>query len=71
MISLDSNPDYIPPKSAELKASATYAMNIAVQNASAVKVTIDPAGLVTNAILGGQLGHCAAEHGLQSRGLAL
>ena len=56
MISLDSNPDYIPPKSADLKASATYAMNIAVQNASAVKVTIDPAGLVTNAILADSLG---------------
>lgn len=56
MISLDSNPDYIPPKSAELKASATYAMNIAVQNASAVKVTVDPAGLVTNAILADSLG---------------
>lgn len=56
MISLDSNPDYIPPKSAELKASATYAMNIAVQNASAIKVTVDPAGLVTNAILADSLG---------------
>ena len=56
MISLDSNPDYIPPKSAELKASATYAMNIAVQNASTIKVTIDPAGLVTNAILADSLG---------------
>lgn len=46
MISIDPNPDYVPPSSASLKVSATYAMNIAIKNATSVQSIIDPAGLV-------------------------
>ena len=46
MISLDPNPESIPPKTAALKQAATYAMNIVVSNAANITVRIDPAGLV-------------------------
>lgn len=46
MISLDPNPDYVPPSTAALKVSATYAMNIAVSNATSIQCHIDAAGLV-------------------------
>lgn len=46
MISLDPNPEPIPPKTAALKQAATYAMNIVVSNAANITVRIDPAGLV-------------------------
>ncbi len=51
MISLDPNPESIPPKTAALKQAATYAMNIVVSNAANIEARIDPAGLVTIAIL--------------------
>lgn len=46
MISLDPVPDFVPPSGAALKVSATYAMSIAVSNASNISAVIDPAGLV-------------------------
>ena len=51
MISLDPNPDSVPPSSAALKQSATYAMNIVVSNAANIEVRIDPAGLVNTEML--------------------
>ncbi len=51
MISLDPNPESIPPKTAALKQAASYAMNIVVSNAANITAHIDPAGLVTIAIL--------------------
>ena len=51
MISLDPNPESIPPRTAALKQAATYAMNIVVSNAANITAHIDPAGLVTIAIL--------------------
>ena len=51
MISLDPNPESIPPKTAALKQAATYAMNIVVSNAANIEVRIDPAGLVDVAML--------------------
>lgn len=46
MIALDPNPDYVPPSTAALKVSATYAMNIAVSNATSIQCDIDATGLV-------------------------
>ena len=51
MISLDPNPEPIPPKTAALKQAATYAMNIVVSNAANIEVRIDPAGLVNTDML--------------------
>lgn len=51
MISLDPAPDFVPPSSAALKQSATFAMNIAVSNAANIEVRIDPAGLVNTDML--------------------
>ena len=51
MISLDPNPESIPPKTAALKQAATYAMNIVVSNATHIEVLIDPAGLVNTSML--------------------
>lgn len=51
MISLDPNPESIPPKTAALKQAATYAMNIVVSNATHIEVRIDPAGLVNTEML--------------------
>ena len=51
MISLDPNPESIPPKTAALKQAATYAMNIVVSNATHIEVKIDPAGLINASML--------------------
>ena len=51
MISIDPNPESIPPKTAALKQAATYAMNIVVANAANIEVRIDPAGLVNTEML--------------------
>ncbi len=51
MISLDPNPDFVPPSSAALKVSATYAMNIAISNATSIVSNIDPSGLVNTDML--------------------
>ena len=47
MISLDPNPDYVPPSSTQIIVSAEYAMAIAVDSASNIQIDIDPNGLVT------------------------
>ena len=59
MISLDPNPDYVPPSTAALKVSATYAMSIAVSNAANIAVKIDPDGLTTVDML--NAGACLVE----------
>ena len=46
MISIDSAPEWLPPSTEIAKISATYAMNIAVANATNIIVSITPAGLV-------------------------
>ena len=46
MITIDSVPEWLPPSSEIAQISATYAMNIAVANATNIIVDIDPAGLV-------------------------
>ena len=51
MISLDPNPESIPPKTAALKQAATFAMNIVVSNAANIEARIDPAGLVNASML--------------------
>lgn len=51
MISLDPNPEFVPPSTAAVKQSATYAMSIAVSNAANIAVKIDPEGLTTNEML--------------------
>lgn len=51
MIAIDPNPDYVPSSDAELKVSATYAMNIAVSNAENIACMIDPSGLINADIL--------------------
>ncbi|WP_432648203.1 phage tail-collar fiber domain-containing protein [Mitsuokella sp.] len=56
MISLDPNPDWIPASSSAVKVSATYAMNIAISNASNITSTIDPTGLVTTEMLNNATG---------------
>ena len=46
MITIDSQPEWIPPSTSAAQISATYAMNIAVANATEITVAIDLAGLV-------------------------
>jgi hypothetical protein len=46
MISLDSVPDWVPPSTSALTVSATYAMSIAIENATSITANIDAAGLV-------------------------
>ena len=46
MITIDTVPEWLPPSSSEAQISATYAMNIAVANATSITVDIDLAGLV-------------------------
>lgn len=46
MITIDSNPEWIPPSTSAAQISATYAMNIAVANATEITAQIDLAGLV-------------------------
>lgn len=55
-ISLDTLPDWIPPGTTALTVSASYAMTIAVANASDVTVTISPDGLVDVEMLNRLLG---------------
>ncbi len=47
MISLDPNPDFVPPSSTQIVVSAEYAMAIAVDSASDIQIDIDPNGFVT------------------------
>lgn len=47
MVSLDNVPDWVPPSTASVTVSASYAMDIAVDNADSIVVNIDPAGLVS------------------------
>ncbi len=47
MVTTDTNPDFVPPSTAAIAVSASYALNIAALNADDVSVIIDPAGLVT------------------------
>ena len=63
MISLDPNPESIPPKTAALKQAATYAMNIVVSNAANIVANIDPAGLVTIKILQDYLSKKVSKNG--------
>lgn len=56
MISLDPNPDYVPPSTAALKVSATYAMNVAVANVTNITASIDPSGLVSVEMLAKAVG---------------
>ena len=46
MITIDNQPEWIPASTAAAQVSATYAMNVAVANATNIEVQIDPAGLV-------------------------
>lgn len=46
MITIDSQPEWLPASTEAAQVSATYAMNIAVANATNIEVNIDPAGLV-------------------------
>lgn len=46
MITIDSQPEWLPASTEAAQISATYAMNIAVANATSITVAIDPAGLV-------------------------
>lgn len=50
-ISLDNVPDWVPPSTASVTVSASYAMDIAVSNAENIIVQIDPAGLVSTEML--------------------
>jgi len=56
MITIDAQPEWLPASTEAAQVSATYAMNIAVANATNIEVNIDPAGLVDvdmlNEILG-------------------
>ena len=47
MISLDPNPDYVPPSSTQIVVSAEYAMAVAIDSASSIQIDIDPSGLAT------------------------
>lgn len=47
MISLDPNPDYVPPNNTQIVVSAEYAMAVAIDNATNIEIDIDPNGLVT------------------------
>ena len=46
MVTIDSQAEYLPASTQASQVSATYAMHIAVANATSVTVNIDPAGLV-------------------------
>lgn len=51
MISIDAAAEWLPPSTETAAISATYAMNIAVANATNITVAITPAGLVDVDIL--------------------
>ncbi|MCR5175687.1 MAG: phage tail protein [Anaerovibrio sp.] len=46
MVTIDSNPEWLPASTQASQVSATYALKVAVTNASSITVNIDPAGLV-------------------------
>jgi hypothetical protein len=46
MITIDTQPEWLPPSSQTAQITATYAMNIAIANATNITVEIDPTGLV-------------------------
>lgn len=46
MITIDTVPEYLPPSAQTAQITATYAMNIAISNATNITVNIDPTGLV-------------------------
>lgn len=50
-IMIDPIPDFVPPVTASVLTSAEFALDIAISNASAVKIMIDPNGLVTTDML--------------------
>lgn len=56
MITIDNQPEWLPASTAAAQVSATYAMNIAVANATNIEVQIDPAGLVDVEMLDSYLG---------------
>ena len=56
MITIDAQPEWIPSGTAAAPVSATYAMNIAVANATNIEVQIDPAGLVDVEMLDSYMG---------------
>lgn len=56
MITIDSQPEWLPASTQAAQVSATYAMNIAVANATNIEVNIDPAGLVDVEMLNSILG---------------
>ena len=56
MITIDAQPEWLPASTAAAQVSATYAMNIAVANATNIEVQIDPAGLVDVEMLQSYMG---------------
>ncbi len=62
MIAIDPNPDTVPPSSAALKQSATFAMNIAVKNSAQIEAKIDPAGLVNVKMLSAHQSKAELDH---------
>ena len=46
MITIDAQPEWLPPSSQEAKVTATYAMNVAIANATNIIANIDLTGLV-------------------------
>lgn len=46
MVTVDDMPEWIPPSTSAAQISATYAMNVAVANATTITAQIDLAGLV-------------------------
>ena len=56
MVTIDAQPEWLPASTAAAQVSATYAMNIAVANATNIEVQIDPAGLVDVEMLQSYMG---------------
>lgn len=56
MITIDNQPEWLPASTEAAQISATYAMNIAVANATNIEVQIDPAGLVDVEMLQSYIG---------------
>ncbi len=56
MITIDSQPEWLPASTEAAEVAATYAMNVAVANAENIEVNIDPAGLVDVDMLNKWLG---------------
>lgn len=62
MVTIDAQPEWLPASTAAAQVSATYAMNIAVANATNIEVQIDPAGLVDVEMLDSYLGLSKRSH---------